>query len=156
MLAAAVVLLGSAASAAAAVAVLQVPAVLLVGVVPVPVPHEPQVPGRAPPVLVQAQVNAVGGATGASADVRQSTPLTGPTTLGGVTFNYPDVEVNAPLVAGINLLEVRLLVNGNVAATDQVSVSHQPPPPPLRAQHGSHDVVVGQHLRARELVGGIG
>ena len=50
MLAAVVVLLGSADSAAAAV--LLVPAVL-VPVVPVPVPHEPQLPALAPPVLVQ-------------------------------------------------------------------------------------------------------
>ena len=44
MLAAVVVLLGSADSAAAA---------LLVPVVPVPVPHERQLPALAPPVLVQ-------------------------------------------------------------------------------------------------------
>src|SRR6187551_3569399 len=44
MLAAVVVLSGSAASAAAAV---------VVPVVPVPVPHEPELPALAPPVLVQ-------------------------------------------------------------------------------------------------------
>jgi hypothetical protein len=90
------------------------------------------------PVVLQALVKALGGALGTTVQVTQATPATLGTPLGvpGVSFTYPLASVSVPLVAGLNVLEVQLLVNGTVVASDQVVVSlpaptPMPPPPPM-------------------------
>lgn len=80
-------------------------------------------------VGLKAVVKALGGGMGTTAEVRlaQATALSigSPTTI-IPTFTYPNVDATLTLTTGLNVIEVRLLVNGTVVASDQVIVSVSP------------------------------